>query len=140
MLGYPNFSQSLPYRRALHGTSESKGSAEGTAYLRQFDPTFESGTSEVIRELPTPTRNSVFRSPDQRSKLRTPSGLPGFPPDKPRYDVGVVVLDEPVRMATYGALPDAGLVDTFGERATLHHRGLRLSTFDPSGDEATGPE
>jgi hypothetical protein len=38
VLGYPNFSQSLPYRRALHGTSESKGSAEGTAYLRQFRP------------------------------------------------------------------------------------------------------
>jgi hypothetical protein len=38
-------------------------------------------------------------------------------------------------MATYGALPDAGLVDTFekGQRFTTVGYGLR--TFDPSGDE-----
>jgi hypothetical protein len=39
----------------------------------------------------------------------------------PRYDAGVVVLNEPVRMAPYGALPDAGLVDTLKE-------GQRLTT------------
>ena len=38
-------------------------------------------------------------------------------------------------MATYGALPDAGLVDTLekGQRFTTVGYGLR--TFDPSGDE-----
>ena len=38
-------------------------------------------------------------------------------------------------MATYGALPDADLVDTFekGQRFTTVGYGLR--TFDPSGDE-----
>ena len=45
-----------------------------------------------------------------------------------RYDVGVVVLEEPVKMATYGALPDAGLVDTLKE-------GQRLTTV---GYGATG--
>ncbi len=39
----------------------------------------------------------------------------------PRYDAGVVVLDKPVRMATYGTLPKAGLVDTLKE-------GQRLTT------------
>jgi hypothetical protein len=101
-----------------------------------FDPTFESGTSEVIKGTPYTHAKFCFPIPPINDpSCAPPSGLPGFPPDKPRYDVGVVVLDEPVRMATYGALPDAGLVDTFekGQRFTTVGYGLR--TFDPSGDE-----
>jgi hypothetical protein len=44
-----------------------------------------------------------------------------------RYDVGVAVLEEPVRMATYGALPaEAGLVDTLkeGQRLTVVGYGV----------------
>jgi hypothetical protein len=64
-----------------------------------------------------------------------PPGLPAFPPNRPRYDVGVVVLNQPVRMATYGALPAAGLVDTLkkGQRFTTVGYGVR--TFDPGGGE-----
>jgi hypothetical protein len=45
----------------------------------------------------------------------------GTLPRDVRYDVGVAVLEEPVRMATYGTLPNEGLVDTLKE-------GQRLST------------
>jgi len=45
----------------------------------------------------------------------------------PLYDVGVVVLDEPVSMATYGRLPQADVVDTFdtGQRLTVVGYGVR---------------
>jgi hypothetical protein len=47
-----------------------------------------------------------------------------------RYDVGVVVLDEPVRMATYGALPKAGLVDTLKEGQRLTAVGYGANRFE----------
>jgi hypothetical protein len=47
-----------------------------------------------------------------------------------RYDVGVVVLEEPVRMATYGALPKAGLVDTLKEGQRLTTVGYGARGFD----------
>ncbi len=101
-----------------------------------FDPTFEQGSSKVIKGTPYTHPKACFPLPPINDPSCTPPpGLPGLPPDKPLYDVGVVVLDEPVRMATYGALPDAGLVDTLdkGQRFTTVGYGLR--TFDPSGDE-----
>jgi hypothetical protein len=74
---------------------------------------------------------------ENRSKGSCPPlrELPGLTPDTPRYDVGVVVLEKPVRMATYGALPAAGLVDTVnkGQRFTAVGYGLRK--FDRSGGE-----
>ena len=63
-----------------------------------FDPTYKPGASEVIKATPYTHPKYWWR-----------------------YDVGVVVLEEPVRMATYGALPEAGLVDTLKE-------GQRLTT------------
>jgi hypothetical protein len=101
-----------------------------------FDPTFEPGSSKIIKGTPYTHPKFCFPIPpiNDPSCARLP-GLPGFPSDIPRYDVGVVVLKEPVRMATYGALPDAGLVDTLqkGQRFTTVGYGLR--TFDPSGGE-----
>jgi len=47
-----------------------------------------------------------------------------------RYDVGVAVLDKPVKMATYGALPDAGLVDTLEEGQRLTTVGYGARGFD----------
>jgi hypothetical protein len=101
-----------------------------------FDPTFEQGPSKVIKGTPYTHPKACFPLPPINDPSCTPPpGLPGLPPDKPLYDVGVVVLDEPVRRATYGALPDAGLVDTLdkGQRFTTVGYGLR--TFDPSGGE-----
>jgi Trypsin len=101
-----------------------------------FDPTFEPGSSKVIKGTPyTHPKSCNPIRPISDPRCAPPPGLPGFPPDIPQYDVGVVVLEKPVRMATYGALPDAGLVDTLekGQRFTTVGYGLR--TFDPSGDE-----
>jgi hypothetical protein len=51
-----------------------------------------------------------------------------------RYDVGVVVLEEPVRMATYGALPEAGLADILKEGQRLTAVGYGASGFDRGGE------
>jgi hypothetical protein len=80
-----------------------------------FDPTYKPGASELIKG--TPYLHPKARIGESSARDR-------------RYDVGVVVLDRPVRMATYGALPDAGLVDTLKE-------GQRLTTV---GYGATGSE
>src|SRR5215211_5684258 len=101
-----------------------------------FDPTYKPGSSRLIKG--TPHTHPKFCNPlppTNDPSCVPPPGLPGFPPNRPRYDVGVVVLKQPVRMATYGALPAAGLVDTLkkGQRFTTVGYGLR--TFDPSGGE-----
>ena len=46
----------------------------------------------------------------------------------------MVVLKEPVRKATYGALPDAGLVDTLKEGQRLTTVGYGASGFERGGD------
>jgi secreted trypsin-like serine protease len=72
-----------------------------------FDPTYKPGASEVIKGTP-------YLHPNCNAE------------GCPRYDVGVVVLNEPVSMATYGALPEAGLVDTLkvGQRLTAVGYGV----------------
>jgi V8-like Glu-specific endopeptidase len=72
------------------------------AYV-SFDPTYKPGASELIKG--TPYLHPKFC-------IAAKEGCP-------RYDVGVVVLNETVRMATYGALPEAGLVDTLKEGQLL---------------------
>jgi secreted trypsin-like serine protease len=47
-----------------------------------------------------------------------------------RYDVGVAVLNRPVRTATYGALPKADLVDTLKEGKQLTTVGYGANGFD----------
>jgi hypothetical protein len=95
-----------------------------------FDPTYKPGASKVIKA--TPYTHPKFCFPDDKADC-TPPGRPdivGTMLRDIRYDVGVAVLDEPVRMATYGALPKAGLVDTLKE-------GQRLTAV---GYGATGNE
>ena len=74
-----------------------------------FDPTYKPGASRLKREPPTPTRNSAMQP-----KKDVPATTPGWS-----------YLKEPVRMATHGALPKAGLVDTLKEGQRLTCRGLR---------------
>ena len=90
-----------------------------------FDPTYKPGASELVKG--TPYLHPNYCSGEEGC-ARTPivRQVVGYP----RYDVGLVVLKEPVRMAEYGALPDAGLVDTLKE-------GQRLTTV---GYGATGYE
>jgi hypothetical protein len=94
------------------------------AYV-SFDPTYKPGSSRLIKAIPylypkaclppLPPINNPSCPPPERPEIVQPS------PHDVRYDVGVAVLEEPVRMATYGALPHAGLVDTLKE-------GQRLTT------------
>jgi hypothetical protein len=88
-----------------------------------FDPTYKPGASEVINATPYIHPKFCFPTPEDTAAC-APPGRPekvGTLPRDLRYDVGVAVLEEPVRMATYGALPHAGLVDTLKE-------GQRLTT------------
>jgi hypothetical protein len=99
-----------------------------------LDPTYEPGSSEIIRG--TPHTHPQFCFPGER-KACIPPGRPeivgGLPRDI-RYDVGVVVLEEPVSMATYGALPaEAGLVDTLKEGQRLTVVGYGVSGFEIGG-------
>src|SRR5215212_982813 len=84
--------------------TEAEIEKDRPAYV-SFDPTYEPGASKLIKG--TPYLHPKFC-------IAAKEGCP-------RYDAGVVVLNEPVRMSTYGALPEAGLVDTLKE-------GQRLTT------------
>jgi len=101
-----------------------------------FDPTFEPGSSKIIKGTPYTHPKFCFPIPPINDpSCAPPPGLPGFPPDIPQYDVGVVVLNKPVRMATYGALPGAGLVDTLQKGQRLTTVGYGLRKFDPLGGD-----
>jgi secreted trypsin-like serine protease len=87
-----------------------------------LDPTYEVGSSEVIRGIP-----------HTHPKYCLPTKEVVCAPKSPNYplnDVGVVVLDEPVSMATYGALPQAGLVDTLDKGQPLTVVGYGTTEFD----------
>ena len=95
-----------------------------------LDPTYEVGSSKVRRG--TPHTHPKFCIP-------TPEDITDCTPELPeilalprdvQYDVGVVVLDEPVSMATYGALPEAGLVDSLDEGQPLTVVGYGTTGFD----------
>ncbi len=59
----------------------------------------------------------------------TPYTHPNYNPNAFRlYDLGVVVLDEPIPMAKYGALPGLNVLDTLARR-----RGLQDVTFTAVG-------
>lgn len=94
---------------------------EGLPTYVSFDPTYEPGASEVISG--TPYLHPNFCADNKCA----PSGVS-------RYDVGVIVLDRPVRMATYGVLPDAGLVDTLNEGQSLTVVGYGVRGSAPAGD------
>jgi hypothetical protein len=88
------------------------------AYV-SFDPTYNPGASKLIKGTP----------------YIHPKACIEFKEGCNRYDAGVVVLKEPVRMATYGALPEAGLVDTLREGQRLTTVGYGVRIFDPLGGE-----
>src|SRR3712207_4862189 len=95
-----------------------------------LDPTYEVGSSKVITG--TPHTHPKYCSPTLKDVTDCTPELPeilALPRDA-RYDVGVVVLDKPVSMATYGALPQAGLVDTLDEGQRLIVVGYGTTGFD----------
>jgi hypothetical protein len=100
-----------------------------------FDPTYKPGASEVISA--TPYTHPKFCVPGVRKSCIPPErpGIVGGLPRDIRYDVGVAVLEEPVSMATYGALPaEAGLVETLKEGQRLIVVGYGVSGFDIGGE------
>jgi secreted trypsin-like serine protease len=89
-----------------------------------FDPTYKPKASKVIKATSYTHPKFCIPTPEDNGKCRLPPERPekvGTLPHDLRYDLGVAVLEEPVGMATYGALPDAGLVDTLkeGQRFTV---------------------
>jgi secreted trypsin-like serine protease len=86
------------------------------AYV-SFDPTYKSGASRLIKGTPYLHPKFYFR-----------------------YDVGVVLLEEPVRMATYGALPEAGLVETLKEGQRLTTVGYGVNGFVIDREPPLPPE
>ena len=99
-----------------------------------LDPTYEVGSSEVIRGIP-----------HTHPKYCLPTKEVVCAPKSPNYplnDVGVVVLDEPVSMATYGALPQAGLVDTLdkGQPLTVVGHGTTEFDIDIGGESPLQPQ
>ena len=99
-----------------------------------LDPTYEVGSSKVRRG--TPHTHPKYCLPTKEVVCAPKS------PDYPLNDVGVVVLDEPVSMATYGALPQAGLVGTLdeGQRLTIVGYGVNRYAIDISGEPPPLPQ
>jgi hypothetical protein len=88
-----------------------------------FDPTYKPGASQVIKA--TPYTHPKFCNAAKEGC--------------PRYDAGVVVLKKPVKMASYGALPDAGLVDTLKEGQRLTAVGYGATRYKIGGGPRPQP-
>jgi hypothetical protein len=95
-----------------------------------FDPTYKLGASELIKGTPYLHPKACLGAKEGC----VPDPVGGAVAGYPRYDAGVVVLKEPVRMSTYGALPEMGLVDTFNEGKRLTTVGYGASGFERGGD------
>jgi hypothetical protein len=85
-----------------------------------FDSTYEQGKSELVS-------GTAHTHPD--FCLGCTPGLPG----SDIYDVGVVVLDKPVEMDTYGELPPEGRVDTLRRGQPLIDVGYGTNDFEVGG-------
>ena len=100
------------------------------AYV-SFDPTYKPGASKLLKGTP-------YIHP--RFCLAGKEGCPRIWAAPFRYDAGVVVLNEPVRTATYGALPKAGLVDTFKEDQRLTTVGYGTTGYEIDGGAPPRPQ
>jgi hypothetical protein len=99
------------------------------AYV-SFDPTYKPGASKLIRGTPYLHPKACLAAKEGCVADPIVGQVTGYP----RYDAGVVVLKEPVRMPTYGTLPEAGLVDTLKKGQRLTAVGYGASRFDRGGD------
>jgi len=89
--------------------------------------------------------SKVYVTFEQRADFKPDDAYVGTPHTHPRYDgffpdVGVVVLEKPVRMASYGALPDSGLVDTLKEGQRLTTVGYGARGFDLGSEPPLQPQ
>src|SRR5215216_5102450 len=99
------------------------------AYV-SFDPTYKPGASQLIKGTSYNHPKYCIPTPEDEVDCAPQVPTEALLAREWRYDVGVVVLKEPVRMGTYGALPDAGLVDTLKEGQHLTVVGYGARGFD----------
>src|ERR687894_2384046 len=72
-----------------------------------FDPTYNPGPSELTKGTSYTHPRFCLSTPEDNAECTPPGrteSVGGLPRDI-RYDIGLVVLKKPVRMAEYGALP-----------------------------------
>ena len=105
-----------------------------------FDPTYKPGASKVVSA--TPYTHPKFCLPKDKADCAPPgrSEIVGSLPRNFRYDVGVAVLKEPIKMATYGTLPDAGLVNTLKEGQRLTTVGYGTTGYEIHGGPPPRPQ
>jgi hypothetical protein len=101
-----------------------------------FDPTYKPRASKLIKGTPYLHPKACVPPKEGCSPTPIVRQVAGYP----RYDAGVVVLKEPVRMATYGALPDAGLVDTLKEGQRLTTVGYGANGYELAGEPPPRPQ
>jgi hypothetical protein len=105
------------------------------AYV-SFDPTYKPGASKLIRGTPYLHPKACLTAQEGCVPAPVSEAIVGHR----RYDVGVVILKDPVRMATYGALPEAGLVDTLKEGQRLTAVGYGATGYEIDGEPPPQPQ
>ena len=103
------------------------------AYV-SFDPTYKPGASKLIKGTPYPHPKACLAA---RKAACHPIGgaVAGYPATTLEWSFS----KQPVRMATYGALPEAGLVDTLKEGQRLTAVGYGVSGYERGGDGTATP-
>jgi hypothetical protein len=89
--------------------------------------------------------SKVYVTFEEHADFKPDDAYVGTPHTHPRHDgsfpdVGVVVLEKPVRMATYGTLPEAGLVDTLKVGQSLTTVGYGARGFDLGSEPPLQPQ
>src|SRR5215203_381438 len=109
------------------------------AYV-SFDPTYKPGASQLIKGTPYIHPKYCIPTPEDKVDCAPEVPTEALLAREWRYDVGVVVLDEPVKMASYGALPEAGLVDTLKEGKRLTAVGYGATGYEIDGGPPPRPQ
>jgi hypothetical protein len=73
--------------------------------------------------------SEIYTHPDYRTGLGPGNGLPQFD----SYDVGIVILSEPIVLAEYAALPDPDLVETLSNKAGVDLVGYGVNEQQRGG-------
>jgi hypothetical protein len=109
------------------------------AYV-SFDPTYKSGSSRLTKGTPYLHPKYCIPTPEDKVDCSPEVPTEALVLRELRYDVGVVVLEEPVKMATYGALPEVGLVDTLKEGQRLTTVGYGATDLESGREPPPRPQ
>jgi hypothetical protein len=95
---------------------------EGAVAARVWFDEIVEGNPDYPGGGPSAVEGTPYLNPDYRSEENPYGGGNGLPAFSYR-DVGIVVLDEPVDVGGFAALPDAGLVDTLKNKTDIDFVG-----------------